>query len=1052
MRCIMLLILSTLLLSAATGDIYAQTNWLKWSPVEGVPVRQGNEIKWTNNGATCIEGERAGETAIVWEDTRNGFRNISIQIIEADGEFHFPEGGVNIFESSTMRYDPVICSGPDGDWFIAWMDVQTGLRPEIRCTRINADGEPQWGADENGISLENRETSGYQPAIISDDNGGCIILWWGHDENNNREIFAMHVLENGEPDENWADGGLPIPNLPGYDLSYNIASDGEGGIIISWLHYLENYTPILMIQRLSINGELLWGDGEAVQICDSPFNGESPKIVSDGDGGAIIEWMDSRNEDDRNTDIYVQRVDSEGNTLWEDNGSQLISTEDFELAPQLVPVSQGEAISVWYVYRQENRIFDIYAMRFGGNDELEKFWEPEEGLPIVVEQDGERERIDIFQDGEGGVFITWVDGRNGGYSGEYDIYAQRLNTDGEPLWGENGIPVSTADGKQDTPLIAPVAGDGCLVVWANGQFSVVRNIQAQILDSEGEAVWDEDSRAIVNADPGSAYQSRLVKAADDVFAVGFIENCFVRSTALPKVKFYRDLGNRVECLNDEGSITVVDNSNIGFSELEIAADGEGGVIVFWSEYRENNRSVFAQRITQEGERLWDNDGVSVFETEGEIFNPIICSDEMGGVFIACNYFRVDMQEILLQHLNADGERLWGNEDVRLLDENSDMLIQGIIPDGENGAAVLYSTINRSEYGLHINRITANGEPVWGNGDGIDINSSEEFRQDQSRMLKHPDGYAVIWQQNRWIDNHRNTCFDVLIQFVDTDGNTLWDENGIQVCNLDAQANNPFGVVDEDGYIWVLWSDDRLDEDRAYSLYLQKIDPLSDENDDPSFMLEENGQQVISAEGSQYQSLLIPDDDGGVWAAWTDSRRQYETDIYATHLDSQGERCEGWADDGNIVCDAIMGQSFPRGAMLRSSGETGIILLWDDWRSSRDEDEGAVLNLYCQRVDDPSENFAGDAASTAPVSFEITALYPNPFNSNVRIDYKLEANQQVSLKVFDLSGRLIFSADPQLRTIGSHSLTLDAVNWASGIYIAQLNADKKVRTKRFVCLK
>ena len=63
-----------------------------------------------------------------------------------------------------------------------------------------------------------------------------------------------------------------------------------------------------------MTGELLW-DSAGVKICDTIYSQWRQQIVSDGEGGAIIVWQDDRNGN--NYDIYAQRVDVNGNALWQ---------------------------------------------------------------------------------------------------------------------------------------------------------------------------------------------------------------------------------------------------------------------------------------------------------------------------------------------------------------------------------------------------------------------------------------------------------------------------------------------------------------------------------------------------------------------------------------------------------------------------------------------------------------------------------------------------------------------------------------------------------------
>ncbi|HTP79121.1 MAG TPA: hypothetical protein VMM57_01815, partial [Bacteroidota bacterium] len=63
-----------------------------------------------------------------------------------------------------------------------------------------------------------------------------------------------------------------------------------------------------------------WSTNPAVNnaICTATNNQDSPTIVSDGSGGAIITWEDHRNGTDN--DIYAQRINAAGTPQWTSNG------------------------------------------------------------------------------------------------------------------------------------------------------------------------------------------------------------------------------------------------------------------------------------------------------------------------------------------------------------------------------------------------------------------------------------------------------------------------------------------------------------------------------------------------------------------------------------------------------------------------------------------------------------------------------------------------------------------------------------------------------------
>ena len=72
---------------------------------------------------------------------------------------------------------------------------------------------------------------------------------------------------------------------------------------------------------------------------------------------------------------------------------------------------------------------------------------------------------DIIPDGSGGAIITWMDDRGG----NFDIYAQRLDADGNSLWTADGVPVCTATNTQGGPRIASDGWGGAIITWQDNR-------------------------------------------------------------------------------------------------------------------------------------------------------------------------------------------------------------------------------------------------------------------------------------------------------------------------------------------------------------------------------------------------------------------------------------------------------------------------------------------------------------------------------------------------------------------------------------------------------
>jgi len=75
----------------------------------------------------------------------------------------------------------------------------------------------------------------------------------------------------------------------------------------------------------------------------------------------------------------------------------------------------------------------------------------------------------------------------------------------------------------------------------------------------------------------------------------------------------------------------------------------------------------------------------------------------------------------------------------------------------------------------------------------------------------------------------------------------------------------------------------------------------------------------------------------------------------------------------------------------------------------------------------------------PDHFELGQNYPNPFNPSTTIPFAIPKSGDVSLKVYDLQGRLAATVLSGELSAGHYDVTFDASNLSSGVYIYRLEA-------------
>ncbi len=95
----------------------------------------------------------------------------------------------------------------------------------------------------------------------------------------------------------------------------------------------------------------------------------------------------------------------------------------------------------------------------------------------------------------------------------------------------------------------------------------------------------------------------------------------------------------------------------------------------------------------------------------------------------------------------------------------------------------------------------------------------------------------------------------------------------------------------------------------------------------------------------------------------------------------------------------------------------------------------------------------ELSTNIPSEIKLDQNYPNPFNPTTQISFTLPKAQQVTLKVYDMLGREVATlANRENFAAGSNSLSFDASNLSSGIYIYRLTSGNVALTRKMSLIK
>jgi hypothetical protein len=443
----------------------------------------------------------------------------------------------------------------------------------------------------------------------------------------------------------WDAEGLALCENVEHEEYPRIIPDGQGGAIVIWQREKEEFSYDIYAQRIDASGKPLWGsDGTAV--CDGEETEANPRVASDGAGGAFIAWVDRRSGkivDYRlMTELYMQRIDSSGNPCWTVNG---ICVCDIDIAYgqlDIVPDGGGGAIIAW-PDRRLGAESDLYAQRIDASGN--PLWKAN-GI-TVCDSPGNQGSCMLTPDGAGGAVLAWNDERPGYGT---DIYAQRVDSSGIPQWSANGVAICTADGYQLRPAITTDGTGGAIIAWEDrrtgGDYDY-SDIYARRVDASGNPMWTPDGVAICTEEYAQDRQ-RIVSDGQGGAVISW--------HTFPGGSYGAGVyAQRVDAMGSPlwGANGITVCAGAGQHQFpEIAPDEGGGAIITWSDcLAPLPFQVYAQRISGSGIPLWEANGMAVCSTTYSQSLPAVASDGVGGGIFAWSDRRSDNWDIYAQRIS-----------------------------------------------------------------------------------------------------------------------------------------------------------------------------------------------------------------------------------------------------------------------------------------------------------------------------------------------------------------------------------------------------------------
>jgi hypothetical protein len=453
------------------------------------------------------------------------------------------------------------------------------------------------------------------------------------------------------------------------------------------------------------------------------------KVTGDGTGGSIALY-----EDKLGGAIYAQRIDSEGKTLWGEQGvllgssaSESYSFFNFNIASD----GSGGAIVAWPGPSQNQSRPTSHLARIDADGKV--LWQ--------------RDFIHFYQlvsDGSGGAIIAfdYSDGIDIIGDEEKDLTLLRIDAQGNYSWGLQGVTILRKNYWPNSLQVISDGGSGAIVIWEEMQpqsgatpqdTEYSWRIMAQNIDEKGNLPWGINGLRLltnpenINIEEPSATVdgSGGAIAAWHQYPSGRVEGgspeWFIQDICVQRIDSSGDI-----LWQKSGIQLKIVKTAEGASPHSpmLVSDGSGGAIILWEDLRNGLASIYAQRVDSSGVMKWQMGGLQVcyIKSNTSLFFRQAVSDGLGGALVTCRFKEAGTSQkgILVQKLDSNGRAVWSSNGIVVTD--SDTAGHSISSDGQGGAIVAWG-VSKGMFNsekAYVQRLSADGKLLWGEN-GIRLN-------------------------------------------------------------------------------------------------------------------------------------------------------------------------------------------------------------------------------------------------------------------------------------------------------------------------------------------
>ncbi|KAA0215029.1 MAG: hypothetical protein DYG94_03740 [Leptolyngbya sp. PLA3] len=412
-----------------------------------------------------------------WFDFQPGGIQVRVERLDADGNQTFGSGGLLVSDhpqnTSTVDWDLRVDAS--GNCLLAFTDIRAGGDLDVYAYLIAPDGTMLWGGD--GVAISSNAEFEADPRIIQLTTGDYVVVWPRFDVLPG--LYMQRLNAAGMPQ--LAAGGVAIYSAGSEEPAFvEIEPTADGQFIASWVRNTSSFSSPRHVyaQKYDASGAKQWGAAPVfVNNATVVPIAHRPRLIVDSAGGAAIAWHDVRDGD---FDCYVQRISPAGAVLFTPNGV-FASNEAArqQLDPAIAFDPSGDIMMFYRNTDGAQNIQGLNVQRFDGTTGARMLGNGVVLLPYNNQWNGPPRAVSIDA---GAAAISDVQPNIGSTHGILTL--MRVDSDGAYIDEDGAISVSTADSSKGRLALAGAPGGALIASWAD-QRSGDYDVYAQRVNADG---------------------------------------------------------------------------------------------------------------------------------------------------------------------------------------------------------------------------------------------------------------------------------------------------------------------------------------------------------------------------------------------------------------------------------------------------------------------------------------------------------------------------------------------------------------------------------------